>query len=562
MPERLPRLVGLPVIAGVEQVDPAEIARRVAPAVGLDRRNSLGAMAVRMAAGLADRVGERAAGDVGVGREIAVSVVGRHAGDLLTRRRRLSPGPTHRVLLRTPHPHQRRRPHPPPAAARAAAERPRSVGVVAIAPRGRPRRHLHGPGDRSSPGRSPREHGVVGNGWLFRDTRRGPVLAAVQRPDRGRAIVRHRRRRAAERGRTCPHGQAVLVVQPGGRRRLERHAEALLRGRRQQGVRHLRHARRAHATGSSASSASSRSTPSGAPPPASLAPQWIGRAAAERRRGRAARPDARLPAAPRLRPPAIRALGLATCPASSASSTRPAARSSTRRKQTGARVWVVSEYGHCDVSRPVYLNRVLRRAGLLSVRPGPFGEILDTFGSRAFAVCDHQLAHVYVRRPADVERAREILASEPGVARVLAGDERSECRARSSPVGRGRRPVGPRRLVRVPVLARRPRRAGLCAHGRHPPQAGVRPVRALLRPQARLAEGAGDRAGCCRKKLGFRTLFDVVPLDAGARARAATACRPRDPLDRPVLIGDGAAPREGLETTDVHGLVLGALGLS
>ena len=33
------------------------------------------------------------------------------------------------------------------------------------------------------------------------------------------------------------------------------------------------------------------------------------------------------------------------------------------------------------------------------MRPGPFGETLDTFGSRAFAVCDHQVAHVYVARP-------------------------------------------------------------------------------------------------------------------------------------------------------------------
>ena len=52
-------------------------------------------------------------------------------------------------------------------------------------------------------------------------------------------------------------------------------------------------------------------------------------------------------------------------------------------RSTGARVWVVSEYGHCDVHRAVLLNRVLREANLLSVRPGPFGETLDTFTSKA-----------------------------------------------------------------------------------------------------------------------------------------------------------------------------------
>src|SRR5262249_22929813 len=94
-------------------------------------------------------------------------------------------------------------------------------------------------------------------------------------------------------------------------------------------------------------------------------------------------------------------------------------------QRVGARVWVVSEYGHCDVSRPVYLNQVLRRAGLLVARDGPFGEMLETFQSRAFAVCDHQLAHVYVRDAGDVGRVREAIAAEPGVARVLVGEERA-----------------------------------------------------------------------------------------------------------------------------------------
>src|SRR5262249_21262150 len=95
-------------------------------------------------------------------------------------------------------------------------------------------------------------------------------------------------------------------------------------------------------------------------------------------------------------------------------------------KAIGARVWVVSEYGHVDVNRSIHLNRVFREAGLLVVRAGPFGESLDPFASRAFAVCDHQLAHIYCAGPADRERARELLAETPGVARVLAREERRE----------------------------------------------------------------------------------------------------------------------------------------
>src|SRR5262249_479640 len=92
----------------------------------------------------------------------------------------------------------------------------------------------------------------------------------------------------------------------------------------------------------------------------------------------------------------------------------------------GANVWIISEYGHVQVNRPVYLNRVLRDAGLLQVRRGPFGEQLDTFTSRAFAVCDHQLAHVYVTDADDLEKVRAILSAAPGVANVLAGDERAQ----------------------------------------------------------------------------------------------------------------------------------------
>ena len=61
-----------------------------------------------------------------------------------------------------------------------------------------------------------------------------------------------------------------------------------------------------------------------------------------------------------------------------------------------AQVVVVSEYGLTAVQRPVHINRVLRDAGCLDVRSGPFGEKLIPGECKAFAVADHQLAHVYV----------------------------------------------------------------------------------------------------------------------------------------------------------------------
>ena len=65
-----------------------------------------------------------------------------------------------------------------------------------------------------------------------------------------------------------------------------------------------------------------------------------------------------------------------------------------------------------------------------------------------------------------------------------------------------------------------------------------------------------------QKKLGFRTLFDVVPLDAtlvrGSHGLPAALAE-----DRPILVGDGPAPSPGstdsLDLRDVHGLLLRAI---
>ena len=80
---------------------------------------------------------------------------------------------------------------------------------------------------------------------------------------------------------------------------------------------------------------------------------------------------------------------------------------------------VVSEYGLVPVNQPVHLNRILRNSDLLNIRSGPFGEILIPGESRAFAVADHQLAHIYVANPSDIPSVRNTLNAAPGVAAVV-----------------------------------------------------------------------------------------------------------------------------------------------
>jgi len=87
--------------------------------------------------------------------------------------------------------------------------------------------------------------------------------------------------------------------------------------------------------------------------------------------------------------------------------------------QNGARVIVLSEYGITPVSRPVHINRALREAGSLRVRREGDGELLDPIQSDAFAVSDHQIAHVYVARPELVSEVREVIVSLAGIDCVL-----------------------------------------------------------------------------------------------------------------------------------------------
>jgi predicted AlkP superfamily pyrophosphatase or phosphodiesterase len=228
-------------------------------------------------------------------------------------------------------------------------------------------------------------------------------------------------------------------------------------------------------------------------------------------------------------------------------------------KEIGAKVWVVSEYGHCGVSRPVYPNRELRKAGLLDVRRGPFGEQLDLYGSRAFAVVDHQLAHVYVRDAEDVARVRDALAALPGVAKVLSGEERAAIHLDHERSGEVILLSQSDAWFAYPFWlddAVAPDYARAVAIHNKP---GFDPCELFFDPRLHFPKLHSARR-LVQKKLGFRTIFDVVPLDASI-VRGGHGLAAADPRDRPILVGHGPNPGPSVPMTRVKELLLASLGL-
>ena len=99
--------------------------------------------------------------------------------------------------------------------------------------------------------------------------------------------------------------------------------------------------------------------------------------------------------------------------------------------------WILAgEYAMTDVSGAIYPNRILRQAGLLKVREERGHEYLDLAGSDAFAMVDHQFAHVYINR-GDPEEVAQLFANSADIPDIIVGRERAAMgmdHPRSAPV--------------------------------------------------------------------------------------------------------------------------------
>ena len=230
-----------------------------------------------------------------------------------------------------------------------------------------------------------------------------------------------------------------------------------------------------------------------------------------------------------------------------------------RAESTGTRVVVVSEYGIVPVRDAVHVNRALRSAGLLRLKVEQGRELLDPGASRAFALADHQLAHVYVRDPADIAAARRTLERLDGVAAVLDAEGKrahgldhprsGELVALASPDrwfsyywwdDDGRAPD----FARTVDIHRKP--------GYDPMELFLDP--GLTAPKLRIA------MRLLQRKLGQRALLDVTPIGGTAMVKGSHGLLTDDPLDGPLVISGTPhllpAEGEAVAATDFKALVL------
>ncbi len=228
-------------------------------------------------------------------------------------------------------------------------------------------------------------------------------------------------------------------------------------------------------------------------------------------------------------------------------------------REVDADIVVLSEYGITSVDKPIHINRALRDAGYLTVRLEPLGwETLDCGASKAFAVADHQVAHVYVKRASDVRKVKKLLEQLDGVETVL--DREAQRVAGIDHDRSGELVCVSHRnawftyyfwqddrlapdYARTVDIHRKP--------GYDPVELFVDP--ALRFPRLRIA------SRLVRKLLGFRYYMDVIGLDAGIVQGSHGRLPDADRLsqDGPVLIcSSKRAERDEFHAVDVRNLML------
>ncbi|MGJ8692875.1 MAG: alkaline phosphatase family protein [Thalassotalea sp.] len=223
---------------------------------------------------------------------------------------------------------------------------------------------------------------------------------------------------------------------------------------------------------------------------------------------------------------------------------------------SGAEFIIVSEYGITEVNKTIHINRILRQQGYITVRNTLQFENLDCGASTAFAVADHQCAHIYVNDKTKLSEIKALLAKADGVEKVLDKEQQKE--------------LGINHQRSGDLVAISNADAWFSYYfwldDKHAPdfartvdihrKVGYDPVEMFVDPKIKLPLLA-IAARVLKKKLGFRYLMDVIPLDTdlvkGSHGRITD-----DPAQGPILIAPATMINSShqYQQTDIYQLLL------
>ncbi|HUQ65047.1 MAG TPA: alkaline phosphatase family protein [Flavitalea sp.] len=215
---------------------------------------------------------------------------------------------------------------------------------------------------------------------------------------------------------------------------------------------------------------------------------------------------------------------------------------------TGARIILLSEYGIANVSQPVHINRLLRENDLLAIRIERGLELLDAGASKAFAVADHQVAHVYVNDKSYYDRVKSLLTNLKGIAKLLDKEQQKGYHINHDRSGDFvlmadqnswftyyfwlHDHLAPD-YARVVDIHKKP---------------GYDPVELFMTSKAKAAYKL------LRKKSGLRYVMDVIPLDS-TLVKGSHGSLEIDEMFFPVLITDDSVGNNIVRATDIYEVI-------
>jgi predicted AlkP superfamily pyrophosphatase or phosphodiesterase len=226
-------------------------------------------------------------------------------------------------------------------------------------------------------------------------------------------------------------------------------------------------------------------------------------------------------------------------------------------EKRGVQPLVLSEYGITPVDTPIHLNREFRKRGWLTVKEELGLELLDAGNSKVFAVADHQVAHIYLNDRNLLREVKELLAATTGVTDVWDTADKHE-HGLAHPRAGDLVAVAKENAwftyyywledAKAPDFAR-------CVDIHRKP--GYDPVELFLDPAIPAAK-LKIAWRLLQKKLGFRMLMDVIPIDA-TLVKGSHGCRPAKQTDWPLVISPKPLQAAELASTDIYGIIRDAV---